>query len=155
MKKRKQDFIQFVIWFRNGFTFCTTWFLILLLAHHYFLKIQTISTKRLIYFLLWLSGGVLIFDLCFTRLVIRRWGFTKRLTLFMGAVSFYECFGICSFNLSAGERTIGRWLIFAAIVFILYLASIAIYQSYSKKQGSIYTQALRQYQQDHTDLLGK
>lgn len=155
MKKRKQDFIQFMIWFRNGTAFCVTWFLLLLLAHHYFLKIQTISTKRLIGFLFWLSGGVLIFNLCFTRLLIRRWSFTKRLTLFMGAVSFYECFGFCSFYPSAGKGTTGRWLIFTAIVFILYLASIAIYQSYIKKQGSIYTQALRQYQHDHKDLSGK
>lgn len=115
MKNRKRDLIQFAVWLRNGTAFCTTWFLILLLAHHSFFDIKTISTKRLIHFIFWIIGGVLIFNLCFTRLFIRRWSFTKRLTCFMGAFSFYECSGFYFFGLFADKGTIGQWLLFAAI----------------------------------------
>lgn len=148
MKTQKQDLIQFWVWMRNGIAFCTTWFLILLLAHHSFFHIQTLSTYRLIRFLLWVNGGVLIFNLCFTRLMIRRWSFTKRLTCFMGAVSLYECFGFYASGIFTGNGTAWQWLLFTAIVLALYLTCIAIYQLHSKKQGGIYTQALRQYQQN-------
>lgn len=147
MQKRKKDIVQFLVWLRNGTAFCTTWFLILLLVYSHFAGIRSISTDSLIKLVFWIMGGVFIFSLCFTRFFISRWSFTKRLTCFMGVISLYECLGFYSFGLFIGKGTISQWLLFIFIIFLLYLVSIMIYQGYSKKQGEIYTQALRQYQE--------
>lgn len=147
MQNRKKDIIQFWVWLRNGTAFCTTWFLMIVLAYHHFLGIEVISTDSLIKLVFWIIGGVFIFNVCFTRLFINKWGFTKRLTCFMGAVSLYECLGFYSLGCFIGKGTIFQWVLFIFIVFLLYMVSIAIYQWYSKRQGEIYTQALRQYQQ--------
>lgn len=147
MQKRKKYMVQFLVWLRNGIAFGTTWFLILVLAYHYFSGVQVISTNSLVKLVFWITGGVLLFNLCFTRLFISKWGFTKRLTCFMCAISLYECFGGYWLGFFTGKWTIPQWTIFIMVVLILYLISIAIYQRYSKKQGEIYTQALHQYQQ--------
>ena len=34
MWKKKEELKKFLIWLRNGTSFCFTWFLILLLAYH-------------------------------------------------------------------------------------------------------------------------
>lgn len=155
MQNRKKDMIQFLVWLRNGTAFCTTWFLILVLAYNHFFSIQTIPTNSLIKLVFWIIGGVFIFNLCFTRLLISKWLFTKRLTCFMSAISLYECLGFYWLGFFTGTGTIFQWLLFIVIIFILYLVSIAIYQRYSKKQGEIYTRALQEYQQKRNMENGK
>lgn len=155
MQNRKKDIIQFLLWLRNGTAFCTAWFLVLLLAYSYCAGIRSIPTKGLIKLVLWITGGVFVFSLCFTRLLIRKWGFTKRLTCFMGIISLYECLGFYWLGFFRGKGTILQWFLFVVIVFFLYLASIAIYQRYSKKQGEIYTRALRQYQKERGEEDGE
>lgn len=45
MRNFKSEVIRFAVWMRNGVAFCTTWFLILILAYHSIFHIQNISTN--------------------------------------------------------------------------------------------------------------
>lgn len=155
MKSRKKDVIQFMEWMRNGIAFCTTWFLILVLAFSYFGGIQSILTDTLIKMVLWITGGVFIFNLLFTRLLITKWRFVTRLSCFMAAISLYECLGFYWFGFFSGKGTAGQWLLFVGIVLVLYLICIAIYQRYSRKKGEVYTQALESYQRKRGMKNGK
>lgn len=146
MQNRKDKVIQFVVWMRNGIAFSTAWFLILLLAYNHIFNIQTISTNTLTKLVIWIVGGVFIFNLIFTRLIIKKWSFTGRLTCFMSVISLYECLGFYWFGFFEGKGTIVQWVTFIGIIFVLYFICIAIYQKHSKKQGEIYTQVLREYQ---------
>lgn len=150
MQKRKKDIIQFWVWMRNGIAFCTSWLLILMLAYNYIFNIQIISTNSLIKLVFWIIGGVFIFNLFFTPLIIKRWSFTRRLTYFMCVFSLYEGVGFYQFGFFIGKDAAAQWLRFIGIVFVLYLICIAIYNRYSKKQGEIYTQALQEYQQQRS-----
>ncbi|WP_310603130.1 hypothetical protein [Anaerosporobacter sp.] len=147
MENKKKDSIQFFVWLRNGIAFCTTWFLILMLVYSHFFNIQSISTRNLTKMIFCTSGGVLLFNLIFLRMVIKKWSFIKRLTCFMLLFSIYECFCFYWFGLFAGKGTINKWSLFIGIAFVLYIICMAIYQQYNKKQSDVYTQALQRYQQ--------
>lgn len=146
MRNRKKDMIQFLEWMRNGIAFCTTWLFVLVLAYCYFSGIQSILTIYLIKMLLWIIGGVFIFNLFFTHLIIINWSFVKRLSCFLAVISIYECLGFYWLEFFSGVGTATQWFIFVGIILALYLICIAIYQRYSKRQGEIYTQALQEYQ---------
>lgn len=146
MRNFKSEVIRFSVWMRNGVAFCTTWFLILILAYNYIFNIQNISTNDLAKVVLLIIGGVLIFNLNFTRLIIKKSNFTGRLTCFMCAISLYECLGFYCLGFFEGKGTAVQWLVFVGIIFILYFICIALYQRYSKKQSEIYTKVLREYQ---------
>ena len=150
MHNFKREGIQFAVWMRNGVAFCTTWFLILILAYHYIFNIQNILTVHLTKAVLLIVGGVLIFNLSFTRLIIKKMNFTARLTCFMCAISLYECLGFYWLGFFKGGGTAVRWLVFIGIIFILYFICIVLYQKDSKKQGEIYTRGLRKYQMERS-----
>ena len=147
MRERKGDIIRFFVWMRNGVTFCTTWFLILVLAYNYICGNPTISTEGLIKMVFWIIGGVFIFNLFFSGFLIIKWRFIKRLTLFMMTISLYECLGFYWLGFFSAGGTAIQWLLFVVLILVLYFICIAIYHNYSKKQGEIYTQALRKYQE--------
>lgn len=142
----KSEVIRFAVWMRNGVAFCTTWFLILILAYNYIFNIQNISTKSLMKVVLLIIGGVLIFDLSFTRIIIKKWNFMVRLTFFMCAISLYECLGFYWLGYFKGVAV--QWLIFIGIILVLYFICAVLYQKYSKKQGEIYTKGLQKYQME-------
>lgn len=144
---KKKDIVKFLVWLRNGFAFCTTWFLILMIARGYLLHVETISVNSLAKMLLLVLGGVFVFNVFFTELFIKKWSFTSRLTGFMLSVSIYESMGFYWIGLFAGKGTILQWLVFIGILCGLYFYCIGIYQQYSKKQGELYTQALQKYQE--------
>lgn len=146
MKNRKRDIIRFLVWMRNGTSFCTAWFLILILLYSYIFNYQTISVDSLTKILFLIVGGVFIFCLFFARLFIRKWSFTRRLTGFMISISLYECAGFYWVGIFKESGTFVQWLIFIGVVCGLYFCCVAIYQQYSKKQGELYTQALKKYQ---------
>lgn len=147
MTNRKKEVIHFLEWMRNGVAFCTTWFLILVLAYCYISGVQTIITTFLIKMIVWIIGGVFIFNLFFTNLIITKWSFIRRLSGFMVIISLYECLGFYWFEFFEKAGSVIQWTVFAGIVLVLYLICIAIYQRYSKRQGEIYSQALQRYQQ--------
>lgn len=147
MRNRKRDIIQFFVWLRNGVSFCTTWFLLIMVACSCVYRSQTILTESLIKMFILVAGGVLIFNLFFTHLLITKWRFIKRLTFFMVTISIYECLGFYWLGIFSAKGTSIQWIMFVTIVLFLYLICIAIYRSYSKKQGEIYTQALLKYQE--------
>lgn len=146
MQNRKRELIRFGKWTRNGIAFGTTWFLLLIFLHHSVFRIPVIRTDSLIRFFFWIVGGVLIFNLIFTRLLLKNRSFTERLTCFMVAISLYECLGFYRFGLFRGAGTLPQWGIFLGIVFVLYLICMILYQRYRKKRGEIYTRKLREYQ---------
>ncbi len=150
MRNLKSEVIRFAVWTRNGVAFCTTWFLILILAHHYIHNIRNISTHELMKVVLLIIGGVLIFNLSFTRIIIKKMNFMMRLTGFMCAVSLYECLGFYWLGFFKGRGTAVQWLIFIGIILILYFICAVLYQKYSKKQGEIYTRGLRKYQMERS-----
>lgn len=150
MRNFKSEVIRFAVWMRNGIAFCTTWFLILILAYNYIFNIQNISTNILIKVVLLVIGGVLIFNLIFTRIFIKKLNFTVRLTGFMCAISLYECLGFYWLGFFKGKGTAVQWLIFIGIILMLYFICAVLYQTYSKKQGEIYTRELRKYQRERS-----
>lgn len=150
MKIYKKDVIQFLEWMRNGIAFCTTWLLILTLIYNYFWGSQTIMTNSLIKMVFFVIGGVFLFCLCFSRILIRKWRFIKRLTCFMILVSVYEGFGFYRIGVFTSQGTVAEWTVFSLIILVLYVSCIGIYQQYSKKQGEFYTQALQKYQQQRS-----
>lgn len=144
----KKNIIQFLVFMRNGITFCTTWFLLIGLIFCHIFNRQTISVSKLTKLLFLVVGGVFLFNICFTKLLIKRWGFVKRLSCFMALFSLYECMGFYQMGLFRNTGTFTQWSIFIGIIFVLYVICIVIYQQYSKRQGERYTQALESYQQE-------
>lgn len=147
MWKKKEELKKFLVWLRNGTSFCFTWFLILLLAYHSYFDIPSIPTKRLAQILFFCLGGVTVFNLFFTNILIRRWTFTQRLTGFMVVFSVYECICFYQMKFFQTSGSIWEWTAFAVIILLLYFCCLALYQIYSKKQGQLYTQSLQKYQE--------
>ncbi len=147
MKNNRKNITQFLVWTRNGTAFCTTWFLILWLIASYLSNQQSLSVHKLTQMILLSLGSVIIFNLLFTQILIKKWSFTGRLTIFMLLISAYECFAFYRMDLFISRGSFTQWGIFAGIIFILYLLCIALYVRYSKRKGALYTQALKDYQQ--------
>lgn len=155
MKNNKNNFIKFFVWMRNGIAFCTTWLLIIWIAYCHISNRQQISVSMLTKLLFFVIGGVSIFNILFTKVFIKNWTFTKRLTCFMVLFSLYECLNFYWVGFFSGIGTFIQWLVFIGIICVLYFICIAIYQWYSNKQGEIYTQALMKYQQQRKKANGK
>ncbi len=167
MTQFKQYLPQFLTWLRNGFAFCTTWFLLLLLALGVLHGAETVTMQALVHLLLWCAGGSLLFCLIFTKLLLRSAGFTFRLTLFLLLAAGYQfllpiygpnplrfLFGK-QFPMQYGgtqwEYFVGanfNAIVFVGIMAVLFLACMVIYHFYSKKKGTLYTEALRRYQEE-------
>ena len=150
---RKKDLMTFLVWTRNGIAFCVVWFLVLLLIYNSIFNVQTVLTDTLVKMLFWVIGGVLIFNIFFTRLIFRKWSFLTRITCFMPTIGLYE--GICFYRHGLFEGSDVSWLIFMGIVFALYSICIAIYQKRCQKQCEIYTLALKRYQRERSAENGK
>lgn len=155
MKKNKKNLQQFLIYMRNGTAFCTTWFLILILGCSHIFQIHTISINLLTKIVFLIIGGVLIFSSLFTQIFINRWCFTKRLNCFMLFISLYECIGFYWIGLFEGTGSFIQWSSFIGIICVLYFLCIIIYQRYSRRQGEMYTQVLKQYQQHRRNENGQ
>lgn len=138
---------QLLIWFRNGFSFVTAWFLILLLTRNLMLDVGIISTEFLFKMLVSIAGGVFIFCVIFSSAVIKRWKFHTRLTVFMTAIGLYECACFYWMGLFSGEGTLLQYVIFVGIIMVFYLICMAIYYGHYKKRGELYTAALKRYQE--------
>lgn len=138
---------KFLVWMRNGISISFTWLALLLLILSIALGLETISVTVLARMLVFVTGGVFLFTLLFSDVVIRKLGFVGRLTSFMLIFSVYEgcCFYL--FGLFHGEGSFLQWLIFAGIIAILYFLCIGIFRIYSRRKGVEYTQALQRYQQ--------
>jgi len=142
----KNSIKQFFIWFRNGMSFATTWFLLLLLIRNQLLGVETMQTDTLCKLLVSIAGGVLLFCVAFLPTMLKKWSFLKRLTLFMSIFSIYEC--ICFYWMGV-FCTMGGMIqygIFAGLVLICYVLCLGINRAYGKKKGEVYNQALRKYQ---------
>lgn len=148
MKINKRDMIQFLLWMRNGIVFVSMWFLILLLAYCSYWNVQSIATDSLIKMILWIVGGVCVFNIFFTSVMIHKWSFMKRLTGFMLSISIYECIGFYNLGIFTGRGSTIQWMVFIGIVLVSYLISMSIYVVYSKKKGKLYTEALEKYQKE-------
>ncbi len=146
MRNNKSDLIQFLVWMRNGVSFCTTWLLILWMLLNFFYGIEVVKTESVLKMLLFVLGGVFLFSSAFTKFLIKRWSFVTRLTCFMILFSIYECVAFLSMGFWKTSGSMGEWIGFCGIVFSLYIICVAIYRVYSRKQGEMYTKALQNYQ---------
>lgn len=155
MQNYKKDFFHFMVWMRNGIAYTVSWFLILLLIYNKLRNHQAISTDALTKMVVWTVGAVFIFNLLFTRFIIKKWNFMTRLTVFMISICLYEGAGFYWLRIFIHKDAVFEWLVLIGIILVLYLICILIYQKYSKKQGEIYTQALQQYQQKRSMQNGK
>ncbi len=144
----KKELKTFFTWLRNGICFAVTWFLILRIIASITLGLETVSISHLTDMILWTSGGVLIFCLIFTNLIIKKLGFTARLTIFMVLVTAYEIGYFYYRGIFKGLGCVYEWLLFALLVIPMYLICLAIYSIYRKKKGELYTFALQKYQQE-------
>lgn len=150
MKNRKKNLVQFLVWMRNGTAFCVTWILILVLLFCRFSDRQMLSTDWLTKMVLFVAGGVFLFCLAFTKFVIKKWNFVARLTCFMLSIGLYEGVGFYVLGFWKNRGSGKQWFVFIGILLMMYFICITIYESYSKKQGDIYTQALQKYQQQRS-----
>ena len=144
----KKELKTFFTWLRNGTCFAVTWFLILELIVRWISGVETISIVNLTKTIVWTVGGVLIFCVAFTRLFIRRFGFTARLTVFMSAITFYEILFFYKMGLFVNTSHLYQRLLFFGIILCLYFICLVIYGSYRKKKCELYTHALQQYQHE-------
>ena len=144
----KKELKTFFTWLRNGTCFAVTWFLILELIVRWIIGADTISIVNLTKTIVWTVGGVLIFCVAFTRLFIRRFGFTARLTFFMLAIMVYEILFFYNIGLFIDSGHVHQWLLFFSIILCLYFFCLVIYGSYRKKKCELYTHALQKYQQE-------
>lgn len=148
----KKELKTFFIWLRNGACFAVTWFLILELIVRWISGTDTISVVHLTKTFFWTVGGVLIFCVAFTRLFIRRFGFTARLTFFMTAITIYEILFFYNIGFFRDAGHFYQWLLFFTIVLCLYFICLAIYGSYRKKKSALYTLALQKYQHERRSV---
>ncbi len=144
----KKELARFFTWLRNGICFAFTWFVILWLTASWVTGAETLSVVQITDTLLWTAGGVLLFCIAFTRLIIRKAGFTARLTSFMLLLTIYEIGFFYYEGLFKDFTRIYEWVLFALIVILLYIICLAIYGFYRKKKGALYTEALQRYQQE-------
>lgn len=144
----KKELAVFFIWFRNGICFAFTWLVFLRLIALKANGIDTISVNRLIEMLLWTAGGVLLFCIAFRKLILRKTGFTARLTFFMVLTAAYEAGYFYHKRLFTGSGYAYEWILFSALIVVMYLICLAIYSVYRKKNGERYTIALQKYQQE-------
>lgn len=143
----KSSIKQFFIWFRNGVCFATTWLLIILLAMSYIYGIEVISAEFLIKMMISIVGGVFLFCVTFLRTIIKKWKFHTRLTVFMILFSLYECVCFYWLGIFTVNGTMLQYGIFVALIMLAYGACMIIYRGYCKKQGMLYTEALKRYQE--------
>lgn len=155
MQNCKKDIIHFMVYMRNGIAYAVSWFFILILIYNKLCNHQIISTDGLIKMMVWTVGAVFVFNLLFTRFIIKKWNFMTRLTIFMISICLYEGAGFYWLRVFIRKGAIFQWMAFTVIVFAIYLLCIVIYRKYSKRQGEIYTQALQQYQQKRSIQSGK
>ena len=148
----KKELKTFSVWLRNGTCFAVTWFLILELIVRWISGADTISIVNLTKTIVWTVGGVFIFCVAFTRLFIRKFGFTARLTIFMSAITLYEILFFYNIGLFIDASYLHQWLLFFAIILFLYFICLAIYGSYRKKKCELYTHALQKYQQERRSV---
>lgn len=148
----KKELKTFFTWLRNGTCFAVTWFLILELIVRWISGAETISIVDLTKTIVWTVGGVFIFCVAFTRLFIRRFGFTARLTIFMSVITFYEILFFYNIGLFVDTSYLLQWLLFFAIILCLYFICLVIYGSYRKKKCELYTHALQKYQQERRTI---
>lgn len=148
----KKELARFFTWLRNGICFAFTWFVFLRLIASWVTGAEKISVMQLTDLLIWTTGGVLLFCMAFTKLIIRKAGFTARLTLFMVHIAAYEIGYFYYTGLFKDFGGIYEWALFALIVIPLYLICLAIYSVYRKKKGGLYTAALQKYQQERNGV---
>ena len=148
----KKELKTFLVWLRNGTCFAVTWFLILDLIVRWISGIDTISVVNLTKTLFWTVGGVLIFCVAFTRLFIRKFGFTARLTFFMTVITIYEILFFYNIGFFRDAGHFYQWLLFFTIVLCLYFICLAIYGSFRKKKSELYTLALLKYQHERRSV---
>lgn len=146
MKKNKTEALKFMRWLRNGISICVTWFLLLMILCSILLREETIKVEILAKMIILTSGGVLLFCVFFTSLVIQKWSFNGRLMGFLLATAVYESVGFYWIGYFKEMGTFFQWCIFAAIVAVCYFITLGIYHYYSKSQGALYTDALHEYQ---------
>lgn len=146
----KKEIKTFFTWLRNGTCFVVTWFLILDLIVRWILGTDTISVANLTKTIVWTVGGVLIFCVAFTKLFIRKFGFTARLTIFMSTIMFYEILFFYNIGLFADTGNLRQWLLFFFIILFLYFVCLMIYGSYRKKKCELYTHELQRYQKERS-----
>ncbi len=148
----KKELATFFTWLRNGICFAFTWFVFLRLITSWVAGAEKISVIQLTDMLLWTSGGVLLFCIAFTKLIIRKAGFTARLTFFMALITVYEIGYFYYGGLFVNSGYAYEWIIFAVVVIAMYLVSLGIYQLYRRKKGELYTAALQKYQQERKTI---
>ena len=144
----KKELRTFFSWLRNGTCFAVTWFLILELIVRWLSGTDTISVVNLTKVIVWTVGGVAIFCVAFTRLIIRKFGFTARLTIFMSVITLYEILFFYNIGLFVNLSNFYHWIIFFTIIIFFYFICFVIYGFYRKQKCELYTHALQKYQQE-------
>ena len=148
MSNLKKDLAQFLVWMRNGVAVGISWILILWLIFGNMYGVESIAIKKLSNMVFFVIGGVFLFSVFFTRVIIKKWSFVTRLTCFILAAVVYECAVFYGTGFWVGSGSLAKWAFFVAPVLISYFICIMLYRRYSKKKGDIYTEALQRYQQE-------
>lgn len=147
----KQEIIKFLIWFRNGSAFCISWLLILSLIYFGFSNVAAIPIEFFIKLVILSMGGVLLFCVMFTKLLLRKCPFTLRLSIFFAGISVLEWNGLYWMGIFNRIATASECVFTASMLLGLYFVCVAIYSRYRKKTSMKYTDALLMYQKKRSD----
>ena len=106
---------------------------------------SVVSVGKLLVFVI---GGVFFFTMMFSGVLFGKVSFIAKLTGFMILFGGYESVCFYWIGIFQENRDIIFWGIFAAIILVFYFISIGIYHIYSGKKEIVYTQKLREYQEN-------
>lgn len=155
MKICKHNVIQFFKWMRNGIAFVYTWFILLLLIKNCMLKVENVSTIELSKLLVMTVGGVFLFCLFFSKLILKKTSFLFRLTCFMISITVYEIGCFYWLGVFNGLGSVKQWIILGGIILILYFICIGIFYLTNVQKEDMYTKSLISYQQRRNHINGK
>ena len=148
MKRSKKDWSSFLIWLRNGISFCFTWFVVLgiLLCRVRRLELLPVSLLLRLFFLV--CGGVFLFCLWFSPFFFRKMRFFTRLTGFFLLFAPYEFGSFYALGLFHwAETTTAKTIVFFCTILIFYLLCLCVDSFVCARQGQQYTQRLKEFQQ--------
>lgn len=147
---KRIDIKELLIEFRNGMAFSFSWLVLctMILAAMY--GRDSISVGTLLKIFVLCVWAVLCFIVCFGNALIKKKGFIFRLTLFYGLFIPVEVIMFFFMHIFTMPGKLLEWGVFAALIVSFYVVCVLINNIVCKKQGVIYTEQLKAYNERRT-----
>ena len=133
-------------WFRNAFCYVSAWLILLLVGWALVCGAEKVSVRILIAAFCFAAGGSALFYALFVGRLQRRWSFVTRFSLFIAVIAGCETVVFSGLGILDGAAVI-PWMIFLAIVAVMYAVSMMIFVLHSRRRATEYTEALHAFQE--------